>query len=189
MAWRVLAMRATATKRGRTVRWTSQRSVFYSRANRYYRLLRLWKCGSVFEVLFGGTANGMVIPKAKVERARSPPPCVVANCFTFLHTGQMPWQPNSKIQPWRKLIQHPPQAAEGSRLSLTFPSLCLTLPATNLSLLLRYCVRMNLLANGNPPPVAASRAAIWLPRCRTRSWLQARSANWLVECVACRIWM
>lgn len=176
-------------KRGRTVRWTFS---FYSRANRYYTLSTLvegWKC--IWGIIWWDCKRCDMIPSPRLRERECPSSamCCSQLCFTFLHTGQMPWQQNSKIQPWRKLIQHPPQAVEGSRLSLTFPSLCLTLPATNLSLLLRYCVRMNLLANGNPPPVAASRAAIWLPRCRTRSWLQARSANWLVECVACRIWM
>lgn len=87
--------------------------------------------------------------KSKVESESAPLRHVLFPIagFTFLHTGHMPWQPNSKIQPSRKLIQHPPQAVEGSRLSLTFPSFDLTLPATNLSLL-RYCVRMKSLANG-----------------------------------------
>lgn len=154
----------------------------------------MWKCTeySRYYLLVGrlcDSVNG-TDTKSKVESESAPPPCVVPNCwFYFSAHWSKALTAKSKIQPWRKLIQHPPQAVEGSRLSLTFPSFDLTLPATNLSLLLRYCVRMKSLANGNPPPVAASRAAIWLPRCRTRSWLQANSANWFVKCVACRIWM
>lgn len=50
-------MRATATKEAVPF---VERLVFYSRANRYYTLSRLWKCGSVFEVLFDGSVNGVI---------------------------------------------------------------------------------------------------------------------------------
>lgn len=46
--WRVLTMRATAPKEAVPF---VERLVFYSRANRYHRLSRLWKGVSVFGVL------------------------------------------------------------------------------------------------------------------------------------------